>query len=121
MAISSSRQCSPKPIVTCAWCGKRSSDRSCAYSRLTTRISTSRQVRQRYRVRPAGQRLDPKLESRAHDGSQDQGRHICINTHNYGDPAWPFGGYKQSGWGREMGKEVMENYTETKSVAMNLG
>jgi acyl-CoA reductase-like NAD-dependent aldehyde dehydrogenase len=28
----------------------------------------------------------------------------CINTHNYGEPAWPFGGYKQSGWGREMGK-----------------
>jgi phenylacetaldehyde dehydrogenase len=45
---------------------------------------------------------------------------ICINTHNYGDPAWPFGGYKQSGWGREMGKEVMEHYTETKSVAVRL-
>jgi phenylacetaldehyde dehydrogenase len=26
---------------------------------------------------------------------------ICINNHNYGNPAWPFGGYKQSGWGRE--------------------
>ena len=46
---------------------------------------------------------------------------ICVNNHNYGDPAWPFGGYKQSGWGREMGKEVMEHYTETKSVAINLG
>ena len=46
---------------------------------------------------------------------------ICVNSHNYGDPAWPFGGFKQSGWGREMGKEVMENYTETKSVAVNLG
>src|SRR5215469_2955068 len=45
---------------------------------------------------------------------------ICINTHNYGDPAWPFGGYKQSGWGREMGKEVMEHYTETKAVAAKL-
>ena len=42
---------------------------------------------------------------------------ICINNHNYGDPAWPFGGYKQSGWGREMGKEVMEHYTETKAIA----
>src|SRR5271163_2830376 len=45
---------------------------------------------------------------------------VCINTHNYGDPAWPFGGYKQSGWGREMGKEVMEHYTETKAVAVRL-
>ena len=34
---------------------------------------------------------------------------ICINTHNYGDPFWPFGGYKRSGWGREMGKEVIRN------------
>ena len=45
---------------------------------------------------------------------------IGVNTHNYGDPAWRFGGFKQSGWGREMGKEVMEHYTETKSVAINL-
>ena len=45
---------------------------------------------------------------------------ICINNHNFGDPAWPFGGYKQSGWGREMGKDVMEHYTETKSVAARL-
>lgn len=45
---------------------------------------------------------------------------VCINAHNYGDPAWPFGGYKQSGWGREMGKEVLEHYTETKSVAVRL-
>ncbi len=45
---------------------------------------------------------------------------ICINTHSYGDPAWPFGGYKQSGCGRGMGKEVMEHYTETKSVAARL-
>lgn len=45
---------------------------------------------------------------------------VCINTHNYGDPAWPFGGRKQSGWGREMGKEVMEHYTETKAIAAKL-
>ena len=45
---------------------------------------------------------------------------ICINNHNYGDPAWPFGGYKQSGWGREMGEEVINNYTETKAVTAAL-
>lgn len=45
---------------------------------------------------------------------------VCINTHNYSDPAWPFGGYKQSGWGREMGKEVLEHYTETKAVVAKL-
>jgi phenylacetaldehyde dehydrogenase len=28
----------------------------------------------------------------------------------------PFGGYKQSGWGREMGHDVLENYTQKKAV-----
>ena len=45
---------------------------------------------------------------------------VWINTHNWGDPAFPFGGYKQSGWGREMGKEVMEHYTEVKAVGARL-
>jgi hypothetical protein len=45
---------------------------------------------------------------------------VWINTHNFGDVALPFGGYKESGWGREMGKEVLELYTETKAVAAML-
>jgi phenylacetaldehyde dehydrogenase len=45
---------------------------------------------------------------------------VWVNTHNFGDVALPFGGYKESGWGREMGKEVMELYTETKAVAAAL-
>jgi acyl-CoA reductase-like NAD-dependent aldehyde dehydrogenase len=32
------------------------------------------------------------------------------------EAALPFGGYKQSGWGREMGEEVLHNYTEVKAV-----
>jgi phenylacetaldehyde dehydrogenase len=41
---------------------------------------------------------------------------VWINCYNVFDAALPFGGYKQSGWGREMGHEVLELYTEVKSV-----
>jgi acyl-CoA reductase-like NAD-dependent aldehyde dehydrogenase len=44
---------------------------------------------------------------------------IWINTYNNFDPASPFGGYKQSGWGREMGPEALDLYTEVKSVWVN--
>jgi phenylacetaldehyde dehydrogenase len=43
---------------------------------------------------------------------------VWINCYNIFDAALPFGGYKQSGWGREMGHEVLEQYTELKSVCM---
>jgi len=46
---------------------------------------------------------------------------VWINTWNIFDAALPFGGYKQSGWGREMGGEVLNNYLETKTVIADLG
>jgi phenylacetaldehyde dehydrogenase len=45
---------------------------------------------------------------------------VWINCYNIFDAALPFGGYKQSGWGREMGKEVVELYTEVKSVVLKV-
>ena len=41
---------------------------------------------------------------------------VWINCYNIFDAALPFGGYKQSGWGREMGHEVLEQYTEVKAI-----
>ena len=41
---------------------------------------------------------------------------VWINCFNIFDAALPFGGYKQSGWGREMGHEVLDLYTQVKSV-----
>jgi phenylacetaldehyde dehydrogenase len=45
---------------------------------------------------------------------------VWINCHNIFDAALPFGGYKQSGWGREMGHEALDLYTEVKSVCAKL-
>lgn len=45
---------------------------------------------------------------------------VWINSHLPNDVALPFGGYKQSGFGREMGYEAIELYTQVKTVAANL-
>jgi phenylacetaldehyde dehydrogenase len=45
---------------------------------------------------------------------------VWINCYNVFDASLPFGGYKQSGWGREMGHEVLEAYTEVKAVTTQL-
>jgi len=41
---------------------------------------------------------------------------VGINVHGLADVAMPTGGYKESGWGRELGPEGLENFLETKSV-----
>ncbi|HVC70103.1 MAG TPA: aldehyde dehydrogenase family protein [Acidimicrobiales bacterium] len=45
---------------------------------------------------------------------------VWINCYNIFDAALPFGGYKQSGWGREMGHQALEAYTEVKAVCAQL-
>jgi aldehyde dehydrogenase (NAD+) len=45
---------------------------------------------------------------------------VWVNCYNVFDAASPFGGYKESGNGREMGSYALENYTEVKSVWVNL-
>ncbi|SEP89722.1 phenylacetaldehyde dehydrogenase [Solimonas aquatica] len=45
---------------------------------------------------------------------------VWVNTQLAPDPAMPFGGFKQSGWGRENGEDVFAHYLETKSVIMNI-
>jgi len=46
---------------------------------------------------------------------------VWINLYNGFSSASPFGGVKQSGWGREMGLHALELYTHTKSVWVKLG
>lgn len=56
------------------------------------------------------QRLIPKIKAGT----------VWVNCHNMLDPAVPFGGFKLSGFGREMGKAALDAYLETKSVFMSL-
>ena len=41
---------------------------------------------------------------------------VWINTYNFYDAAAPFGGYKASGFGRDLGAEALEGFLETKTV-----
>jgi acyl-CoA reductase-like NAD-dependent aldehyde dehydrogenase len=45
---------------------------------------------------------------------------VWINTYHPGDAASPFGGYKQSGFGRELGEYSLDLYTQIKSVWVDL-
>jgi len=44
---------------------------------------------------------------------------VWVNCHSLLDNAVPFGGFKQSGFGRELGRAALDMYTETKSVLIN--
>jgi phenylacetaldehyde dehydrogenase len=46
---------------------------------------------------------------------------VWVNCYQACDSALPFGGYKESGWGRETCRETMDEYTELKTVVVNLG
>ena len=46
---------------------------------------------------------------------------VWINTYGLMDAALPFGGYKSSGFGRELGAHAMEHYSELKTVWLNMG
>src|SRR5207244_11924723 len=45
---------------------------------------------------------------------------VWINCYNVFDPAAPFGGYKESGYGRELGKYALDLYTQVKSVWLRI-
>jgi len=46
---------------------------------------------------------------------------VYVNCYNVVDPATPWGGYKQSGWGRELGPSALDLYTEVKNVIVDIG
>jgi aldehyde dehydrogenase (NAD+) len=45
---------------------------------------------------------------------------VWVNCYNVVDTGAPFGGFKMSGMGRELGEKGLDNYTETKTVTVHL-
>ena len=60
------------------------------------------------------------LSKAHHVASRLQAGSVWVNQYNGFDTAMPFGGYKQSGWGRELGSSAIELYTQTKAVNISL-
>ena len=52
--------------------------------------------------------------------SSEVNKTVWVNIYNIFDAAMPFGSYKQSGWGREMGHDVLDLYTQKKAVCVML-
>lgn len=52
--------------------------------------------------------------------AQLQAGYVWINNYNVQPVEAPFGGYKLSGFGRELGKEGLDAYTQTKSVYVEM-
>jgi aldehyde dehydrogenase (NAD+) len=46
---------------------------------------------------------------------------VWVNTYGMFDPSTPYGGYKMSGYGRELGEAALDAYTQVKSVWINTG
>jgi aldehyde dehydrogenase (NAD+)/phenylacetaldehyde dehydrogenase len=58
---------------------------------------------------------------RAHRVARElQAGTVWVNLYNVLDPAAPFGGYKASGYGRDLGEESLLGFTQTKSVWIGL-
>ena len=97
-------------LAACAGTGHASCGAS-ACSLMTDRYAQGADVHPGW---SADLRLEALTQKRLRSGT------VWINCHNVFDAALPFGGYKQSGWGREMGAEVFNNYLETKAVTTAL-
>lgn len=75
---------------------------------------------QRRHLRAGGRRLDPGSVECPPARQAARRGYVSLSCHLMWDPAIPFGGYKQSGWGYENGQDGIEGYLETKAVLTQL-
>ena len=76
--------------------------------------------RQRHAVRTRGRGVDARPALAHRMAAELKAGSVWINTYNAFDSASPFGGVKQSGFGRELGSAAIEQYTSVKSVWVRL-
>ena len=72
-------------------------------------------------LRPGRDDLDERREARPpHRGRRIRAGNVSINFPTVNPPEAPFGGYKQSGMGRELSRHALDLYTQVKNVVVNL-
>ena len=76
---------------------------------------------QRHAVRPGRHGLDERHRDVPAPGQRLKSGAVFVNMPPIPDMAAPWGGYKASGWGREMGPWAIDAYTEVKSVWLHYG
>ena len=76
---------------------------------------------QHHRLRPGRRRLDPRHRARpTRSPTALRAGTVWVNCYDVFDAAAPFGGFKASGIGRELGEKALDNYTELKTVTVAL-
>jgi acyl-CoA reductase-like NAD-dependent aldehyde dehydrogenase len=76
---------------------------------------------ERHRVRPGGGDLDPDITKALRTASAVRAGVVWINDSQPAPSESLWGGYKQSGIGRELGPYALDAYLETKQIYINLG
>ena len=64
--------------------------------------------------------MNPVVASDQEPAHALQAGSVYVNCYNVLDPATPWGGFKQSGWGRELGGFALDLYTEIKNVIVDI-
>ena len=78
-------------------------------------------ARQQNDVRPGGRGVDARHQQGAPDRRTDvRAGTVWVNCYDVFDAAAPFGGFKQSGIGRELGEYGLQQYSEIKTVTVKL-
>ena len=115
----SCRRCSTASTTTCASPARRSSARWSASSRSTRRRRPS-VSRTRARTACPGSIWSRDIGKALRAAKALQSGVISVNSNSSVHTEAPFGGYKMSGVGRELGMSALDLYTETKNVFIDL-